>query len=520
MNNAHTLIVNIGFDTWKNSDLVSFIQLFIKYSEVNMKGCIVRMLIIVVAAGITSCSQLGNDGKVPITTSSEKAKKEFLEGRDLAEKLLSTNALRRFDDAIALDSNFATAYLNRANTSFTTKELFFYLKKAVALSEQCSEGERLMILATEAGVNANTLKQKEYLDKLCELYPNDERARYNLGGYYYGQQDYRKAIEQYVKVIEIAPEYSPTYNILGYAYRQIEKYPEAENAFKKYIQLVPGDPNPYDSYAELLMKMGRFDESIANYQKALKIDKNFVSSRIGIAADYMYKGMSDSGSAELTKLSDLSRNDGELRQALFTKMILYVDAGKMSAALKELEKQYVLGEKTNDVAALSADCGFKGALLLEMGKFADARAAYERSVQLIASSDLSQEFKENARLFLHYNLAAVALESKDLKNAQTETEIFRKAAEVNRDMNQIRLGHELAGRIALAEKKSEIALRELMQANLQDPYNLYRIALSYQSKGDQGRAKEYFRETAKFNGLPALNYAFVRMKAEKLLSTL
>ena len=65
-----------------------------------------------------------------------------------------------------------------------------------------------------------------------------------------------------VKATAINPSFSTPYNQLGYAYRFLEKFPEAEDAFKKYTQLIPDDPNPYDSYAELLMKMGRFDESI------------------------------------------------------------------------------------------------------------------------------------------------------------------------------------------------------------------------------------------------------------------
>ena len=78
-----------------------------------------------------------------------------------------------------------------------------------------------------------------------------------------------KAIEQLKKAPELAPNYSPAYNMLGYAYRQAGDYANAEQAFKKYIELIPNDPNPYDSYAELLLKMGKFDESIEQYRKAL-----------------------------------------------------------------------------------------------------------------------------------------------------------------------------------------------------------------------------------------------------------
>src|SRR5688572_31006475 len=37
-----------------------------------------------------------------------------------------------------------------------------------------------------------------------------------------------------------------SYNQLGYAYRFLENYAKAEETFKKYIQVIPDDPNPYE----------------------------------------------------------------------------------------------------------------------------------------------------------------------------------------------------------------------------------------------------------------------------------
>jgi tetratricopeptide (TPR) repeat protein len=485
-----------------------------------MKALISLMLCVGLILGTVGCAKKVEVGKIPITTSSDEALKEFLEGRSLAEKLLATNSLQHFDKAIALDSNFATAYLNRANTSFAAKDFFSYLKKAVALSDRCSHGERLLILATEAGAYGKLVQQKEYLDSLLNLYPNDERVQNVIGGYYYGLQDYTRAIEHYQKALQIAPEFSPVYNILGYAYRQIENYTESEKTFKKYTELIPNDPNPYDSFAELLMKMGRFDESIINYQKALAIDSHFVASRLGIAANYMYQGMHEKGAAELETLFALAQNDGERRTKHFTQVVLYVDAGKMDEALKELEKQYLIAEKNGDAAAMSGDVGTKANILLEMGKYPEALAAFEMSVKILVASDLSKQVKENAELFLHYNRARTAIARKDLKSANKETEEFRSVAEVNKNLNQIRFTHELAGLIALAEKKADIAIKELLQANQQNPSNLYRLALAYKMLGDKAKAKEFCSKAAHFNGLPALNYAFIRTKAVNMLSNL
>src|ERR1044072_8977029 len=90
-------------------------------------------------------------GKIAITTSSEEARKEFLAGRDLSEKLRITDSIAHYDKAIALDPNFALAELNRANVSPSAKEFFNHLKKAVALADKASDGERMLIQAAGPG---------------------------------------------------------------------------------------------------------------------------------------------------------------------------------------------------------------------------------------------------------------------------------------------------------------------------------------------------------------------------------
>ena len=458
-------------------------------------------------------------GKIAVTTSSEEARKEFLAGRDLSEKLRITDSIAHFDKAISLDPNFALAELNRANVSPTAKEFFEHLKKAVALADKASDGERMLIQANEAGANANPTKQKEILEKLVAAYPNDERAHFNLGGYYFGQQDYPQAISHYKKATELAPDYSTAFNILGYAYRQNEAYTDAENAFKKYIELIPNDPNPYDSYAELLLKMGRFDEAITQYNKALAIDSNFVNSHFGIAAALAYKGKASEAQAELQKMTQKARSDGERRTALFGQMVVAADSGKLDQALAELAKQYALGEKSSDAAAMAGDLQLRGNILLEMGKLDEAKQAYDQALKTTADSNLSKEIKDNTELFHHYNLARVAVAKKDLAVAKTETETFRKGAEAAKNANQLKQAHELAGRIALEEKNYDVAVTELMQANQQNPDVLYLLGHAYHGKGDAAKAKESFTKAAKFNSLPALNYAFVRSKAEKALAS-
>ena len=483
-------------------------------------------LVITSVIALSSCAKVeespaankpNNDsGKIAVTTASDEARKEYLQGRDLQEKLLIQDSIQHFDKAISLDANFALAELNRAQVSPTGKEFFDHLKKAVSLADKSSNGEKLLILGTEAGANGNAAKQKELLDQLVAAYPNDERAHFNLGGYYFGQQDFPSAIEHYKKATELAPAYSTSFNILGYAYRQNVDYPNAETAFKKYIELIPNDPNPYDSLAELYLKMGRFDESITQYRKALAIDPNFINSHQGIASALMYQGKPDEASAELQKITDKARSDAERRTALFALTVVDVDSGKLDKALEEVDRQYALGEKTSDVAGMTGDLQFKGNILLEMGKADEAKAAFERLVKMTDDSSLSQEIKDNAKLFHHYNLTRVALAKKDVATAKTEAEAFRKGTESLKNPFQTKQAHELLGMIALEAKDYDAALAELQQSNLQNPYDLYRICQVYQGKGDMGKAKEFCTRAATFNSLPALNLAFIRTKAAKV----
>lgn len=464
------------------------------------------------------CGQGGQAGKIPITTKSKEARQVYLQARDLAEALRGQNSIEYYQKAVSLDPNFALAELGLANTSPTAKEAFEHLRKAVALAAKVSAGERMVILATEAGFDGNLAKQKEQLAQLVAAFPKDERAQLNLGSYFYGVQDYDGAIGCLKRATELAPDFPPPYNMLGYSYREKGLYSEAKQAFEKYIQLIPNDPNPYDSDAELLLKMGRFAESIASYRKALSFDSLFVSSYTGMAAGQLYMGKPKDAVATLARLSGLARSDAERRGALYAMAVVAADGGKLSDALAQVTLEHAVAAKTGDVASMSADLRNQGAILLEMGRCDDAGAAFERSLKLIQDSDLAADIKENAGFMQHFDKARVALGKGQLEAAQAEATRFQQAVATKGDPTLTMLAHELAGMVALAQKDHATAIAELRQASQQNPSNLYRLALAFQASGDRAKTRDYLGQAAHFYSLPALNYAFIRAKAGKALA--
>src|ERR1041384_11730 len=162
----------------RNVSKFLLLALVVALSAATLTGCATSTEVGKSAPPAPSPAASSESGKIPVTTASEDARKEFLQGRDMPERLLAQDSLQHFDKAISLDPNFASAELGRANASQSAKEFFDHLKKAVQLSGKASEGERLLILANEAGANGDVVKQKELLDKLIALHPNDERAQF------------------------------------------------------------------------------------------------------------------------------------------------------------------------------------------------------------------------------------------------------------------------------------------------------------------------------------------------------
>jgi tetratricopeptide (TPR) repeat protein len=455
-------------------------------------------------------------GAVAITSGSAEARELYLKGRALAENLRVHDGRELFQQAVAKDPSFAMAHYQLAANAATAKDFFDHVKHAAALADKVSDGERLMILALEAGGNANPTKALEYQQELVAKYPDDERAHFLLGNAYFGQQQYEKAIEQYRKSAAINPHFSPAYNLLGYAYRPLEKYADAETAFKKYIELIPNDPNPYDSYAELLMKTGRFDESIAQYRKALDVDPHFSNSRVGIASNLMYQGRHAEGARMMDEMYQAARDDGDRRFALFAKGVILVDAGRTDAALAEIEKEYALDARLGDSANMSGDAQLLGNILLAAGRTDAAAKKFWQARDLVDKSSLSDEVKEDTRLADHYNLARVALAKGDVAKAGAEAQAYESGARERQNGVRIRQAHELMGTIALQEKQFDQAVAHLAEANQQDPQVVYWTALAWQGKGDTAKARELAARAANAHVLPLATYAFVRQKARKM----
>jgi tetratricopeptide (TPR) repeat protein len=278
------------------------------------------------------------------------------------------------------------------------------------------------------------------------------------------------------------------------------------------VQLIPDEPNPYDSYAELLMKVGRFAESITQYEKALKVDPNFVASYVGIANDQVFLGKPQEARKVLAKLEAIARNDGERRLACTWTAASYLHEGNTKSALGEVERRYQIAKKGKDGVAMAADLNLMGNILLEAGQADAALSKFKAGIIAIDAADATAEVKAATHRNHLYDLVRVALLRKDVASAAETAQQYRTQVEARKIPFEVWRTHELIGLVAFAKGDFERAVVELEQANQQDPRVVFELGEAYAAVGKADLAKVAFARAAGFNGL-GINYGYVRAKA-------
>jgi tetratricopeptide (TPR) repeat protein len=106
-------------------------------------------------------------------------------------------------------------------------------------------------------------------------YPNEKLAHHRLAGSYRSEGRVYQAIEEYNKVISLDPSFGWAINELGYMHADAGDFERAAECFQRYASAFPHDANPVDSMGELLFRMGRLDEAIERYKRALELKPDF-----------------------------------------------------------------------------------------------------------------------------------------------------------------------------------------------------------------------------------------------------
>jgi serine/threonine protein kinase/Flp pilus assembly protein TadD len=227
-----------------------------------------------------------------ITTHSPEALRLYLEGNELYNKLYVKEAVEKFEQAVKIDSTFASAYLQLALGYFqlgNAVDARSSVEKAARFSDKVSRKEKFLIDAYHQMFLAQSQEAKRILKEMVEIYPDEKVAHRELASVNSLMKNDEEAIVHLKKVIELDSLDKDAYNSLAYAYDNFGRYDEAIQSINKYIKLAPGEANPYDSRGDIHAHHSEVDKAIASYKKALEIKPDFETSIEKLGFMYLYK---------------------------------------------------------------------------------------------------------------------------------------------------------------------------------------------------------------------------------------
>lgn len=212
------------------------------------------------------------------TTASDEARAAYVEGVEQMGMFYYAEAQRSLDRAVGADSNFAIAWGRKAMLAFRMGQdsaARVCAARAVRTAPGASLRERLYVSVWSNYVAFQYPAAAAAADSLIELYPEEGEAYVLRGSLYEIEKDLESAIATYAKAAKGDQAYPLAVMSLGYAYSAAGEQEKALATMQRYIEMAPEAADPRASYADLLLRFGRYDEAMEQYQKSLELKPDY-----------------------------------------------------------------------------------------------------------------------------------------------------------------------------------------------------------------------------------------------------
>ncbi|HEV2990659.1 MAG TPA: tetratricopeptide repeat protein, partial [Candidatus Angelobacter sp.] len=293
-------------------------------------------------------SQATANKEVPLTTSSPEARQLFLKGREARENWHLPEALDAWRAAAQKDPKFALAHVYVSFYTPDPKEELSARSAAKRLATGASPGEQLLIRWFTGAKEGDFIPAIFAMNDLLAQFPKDKWLLFQAGRWLILQRRWDKGIALLQKALVIDPDYTAALNQIGYAYASFTwQFDKAYAVMEHYSKIKPREPNPLDSWGEILREGGEFEQSLEKYRKALALDPNFYSAQLGLADTYAVMGQEDRARAEYEKAIQQASNQRDQVSYMNQMALTYVREGKYDQAdstyLKSAERARQLG---------------------------------------------------------------------------------------------------------------------------------------------------------------------------------
>ena len=274
---------------------------------------------------------------------------------DLRTKPAVERGIAEFQQAIALDPNYAPAYAALAR-AYSLAPVVGAMPPMESMPKAREAAQRAITLDPSLAAGHSTLgfvlahydfdwpaAEREYLRAL-DLNPNDAYAHLFYSNSYLSPLGrHAEAIAEMQKAVAIDPFSAPVQSFLGRTYIWARQYDQAIAQFRKCAEMFPGFAIDHERLAQLLAFLGKFEDAIAEDTRARLLSGEEENSALQKEAALRH-ALATSGSPgywkQLLEFTQLPVNPPETYNSPFGTAILYAQLGEKSKALDSLEKAY------------------------------------------------------------------------------------------------------------------------------------------------------------------------------------
>lgn len=156
----------------------------------------------------------------------------------------------------------------------------------------------------------------------------------------------QRALELATEYLQEKPSSGEAMDLKGLALQSLGR-PEAEQAFREAIRLLPSRPEPRDHLAAFLYQAGDSRQAAQEWQEAIRVDADYAPAHYNLGSVYQAQGRLDEA---VTQYREALRLKPDLAQARINLGIALVGLGRFPEAEKELREAAKLSPNDPEAA--------------------------------------------------------------------------------------------------------------------------------------------------------------------------
>jgi Tfp pilus assembly protein PilF len=177
-----------------------------------------------------------------------------------------------------------------------------YRKEILLTSSALSILSLSIITWTQVGYWQNSITLFDHTLKVTD---NNWLAYNGRGAAYYVLGNYRQAIEDYGRAIEIRPGYAEAYFNRGVAYNNLGNYGHAIDDYGRAIEIKPGYIEAYTNRGNAYIGLDHYRQAIYDFDRAIKINPGYPEAYNNRSVVYLNQGDNISGCRDAQKACEL-----------------------------------------------------------------------------------------------------------------------------------------------------------------------------------------------------------------------